>query len=61
PAAAGAALVALAGLVGEGHLRALEVQRVDGLPIAGSAWQDRLAAAGFRPGYRGWVLRATAR
>ena len=61
PAAAEAATAALATLVGEGRLRSLELQHVDGVRIGDSPWRERLAAVGFRPGYRGWVLRAAAR
>jgi ATP-dependent Lhr-like helicase len=58
---ASAALAALAGLVTDGRVRALEIGRVDGLPVADSPLHDALAAAGFRPSYRGWVLRTPAR
>jgi hypothetical protein len=60
-AVAEAAVRALAGLVGEGRLRALELGRVDGVPVAESPLRGSLAAAGFRASYRGWVLRAPAR
>jgi len=60
-AVAEAAVRALAGLVGEGRLRALELVRVDGVPVADSPLRGSLAAAGFRASYRGWVLRAPAR
>jgi ATP-dependent Lhr-like helicase len=56
-----AAVVALAGLVTDGRLRALEVGRVDGVPVADSPLRDALAATGFRASYRGWVLRAPSR
>jgi ATP-dependent Lhr-like helicase len=56
-----AAVRALATLVGEGRLRALELVRVDGVPVAESPLRESLAAAGFRASYRGWVLRAQAR
>ncbi|TAM64403.1 MAG: DEAD/DEAH box helicase, partial [Chloroflexota bacterium] len=58
PAAAEAALAALSGLVADGRLRTLEIGRVDGQPAADSPWRAGLEAAGFRPGYRGLVLRA---
>ena len=58
PLLAGPALAALAALPTDGRLRELVVRRVDGLPVAESPWRERLAAAGFRPGYRGLVLRA---
>jgi ATP-dependent Lhr-like helicase len=60
-AALAAAVVALAGMVTDGRLRALEVQRVDGVPVADSPLRDALAASGFRASYRGWVLRAPSR
>jgi ATP-dependent Lhr-like helicase len=62
PAAADAevsrrALAALRDLVDGGRYRELLLTRVDGAPVAGSAWQGALAEAGFVPGYRGHVLR----
>ncbi|HSH21335.1 MAG TPA: hypothetical protein VK992_01795, partial [Candidatus Caenarcaniphilales bacterium] len=53
-------LGALTGLVADGRLRSLQLERIDGLPVAESSARDLLAAAGFRPGYRGWLLRAEA-
>ncbi len=47
-------LGALAGLVGEGRLRALAVERVDGAAIATSPHRELFAQAGWRAGYRGW-------
>jgi ATP-dependent Lhr-like helicase len=47
---------AIAGLVGHGRLRRLEIARIDGDPAAGSPHADALRAAGFRDGYRGLVL-----
>ena len=58
PAALEAALRALASAVAEGRLPALQLERVDGIPIAESRLSDALAVAGFRQGYRGWALRA---
>jgi ATP-dependent Lhr-like helicase len=60
PAAAQAALNVLGLLVADGRLRTLQIRRIDGLPIAESPGREMLSAAGFRPGYRGWVLRPTA-
>jgi ATP-dependent helicase Lhr and Lhr-like helicase len=54
--AAASALAALRALVEDGRLRRLELDRVDGEPVAASAHRERLVAAGFRPGYRGLVL-----
>jgi ATP-dependent helicase Lhr and Lhr-like helicase len=57
PAAARAALEALAGLVRDGRLRALTIERVDGAPVGDSDHRELLAGVGFRPAYRGWSLR----
>ena len=57
--AAEAALHALAGLVADGRLRSLQIERLDGTPIAESPHRDRLTEAGFRAGYRGYVVRAS--
>ncbi|MDQ3448684.1 MAG: DEAD/DEAH box helicase, partial [Chloroflexota bacterium] len=59
--AAGSALQALAGLVADGRLRSLQVERISGTPVAESPHRERLAEAGFLPGYRGYVLRAASR
>ncbi len=53
------AIEALAAGVVDGRRAALEVHRVDGLPVGGSPVAEALAAAGFRASYRGWVLRTT--
>jgi ATP-dependent Lhr-like helicase len=50
------ALQALAGLVRDGRMRRLQVERVDGVAVSASAHRGRLEALGFRPGYRGLVL-----
>ena len=56
---AGRAAVALASLVAPlGPHRELRVERVDRGPVAESPLAEALAAAGFRPSYRGWILRA---
>ncbi len=50
---------ALTGLVKDGRLRSLELQRIDGEPGAAVAVRARgCAAAGFVDGYRGLVLRS---
>jgi ATP-dependent Lhr-like helicase len=54
------ALRSLADLVADGRVRELVIGKVDGEPIAGSRFKDALLAAGFVPGYRGYVLRSTA-
>ena len=48
---------ALAGLVDRRRFRTLEITKVDGDPVAGTDHAERLAAAGFTPGYRGMVRR----
>jgi ATP-dependent Lhr-like helicase len=53
---ASAAIEALGGLLGDDRLRRLEIERIDGLPIASSPHGPRLEALGFRRGYRGLVL-----
>jgi ATP-dependent Lhr-like helicase len=51
-------IAALAGLVRSGPLRSLDIQKVDGAPIAERPEvRDRLLANGFRPGYRGPTMR----
>jgi hypothetical protein len=52
-----AAARALGALVEDGRIRELVITKVDGAPVAESAFRDRLVAAGFAPGYRGLVLR----
>jgi ATP-dependent Lhr-like helicase len=49
---------ALAGLVKDGRLRSLELQRIDGDPALSSSLAPRLREAGFADGYRGLVLRS---
>ncbi|MEJ7752879.1 MAG: hypothetical protein WKF46_08030, partial [Candidatus Limnocylindrales bacterium] len=58
PDAAGLALHALASLVVDGRLRSLQIERLDGTPIAESPHRERLSEAGFRQSYRGFVVRA---
>jgi hypothetical protein len=53
-------VAALTTLVADGRVRSLQIERVDGLPVAESRARELLAAAGFRPGYRGWLLRSEA-
>jgi ATP-dependent Lhr-like helicase len=47
---------AVAGVVGRGRSRRLEVARIDGDPAAESPHAEALRAAGFRDGYRGLTL-----
>ncbi len=55
---AAVALNALRQLLADGRFRSLQVERVDGLPVADSPHSDALATAGFQRSYRGWLLRA---
>ena len=48
---------ALAGLVKDGRLRRIELQRIDGVPVGESPIADATHAAGFVDGYRGLTLR----
>ncbi len=59
PEVAALALASLGSLVEDGRYRELAIERIDGEPVAASAWRDRLLAAGFVRGYRGLVLRET--
>jgi ATP-dependent Lhr-like helicase len=51
-----AALAALLTLSERGRLRSLRIERVDGEVVSASPVAPKLAAAGFRPGYRGYSL-----
>jgi ATP-dependent Lhr-like helicase len=55
-AVATAALGALGGLVRDGRLRQLQLERVDGLAVGDSPRRAPLLHMGFRPSYRGLVL-----
>ena len=55
-AVAAQAVEALRALVDDGRLRRLQLERVDGAPIAESAAKGRLQDLGFRQAYRGYVL-----
>ena len=50
---------ALADLVRIGRLRELRLERVDRLPPGESRLAEALTDEGFRPGYRGWILRSS--
>jgi ATP-dependent Lhr-like helicase len=50
---------ALASLVKDGRLRRIELSKIDGEPVGGSAFADDLRTAGFVDGYRGLVLRGS--
>ncbi len=56
PAIAVAAVGALRWLVADGRQKRVQLERVDGEPIAASPQRDRLVEVGFRPAYRGYVL-----
>ncbi len=55
--AAARALGALRQLLADGRVRALQIERVDGVAVADSPHLDALAGAGFQRSYRGWLLR----
>ncbi len=46
-------------LIGSGSLRELRIERVDRLPVATSPLAGALQELGFRPSYRGFLLRPT--
>jgi ATP-dependent Lhr-like helicase len=54
----GAALEALAEAVRRGRVRRLALERIDGEPIVGSAYEEPLVGLGFRPGPRKLTLTA---
>jgi ATP-dependent helicase Lhr and Lhr-like helicase len=56
-----AAAGALHALVDDGRVRELVITKVDGQPVAAAPFRERLIEAGFVPGYRGLVLRRSAR
>jgi ATP-dependent Lhr-like helicase len=53
-----AALAALADAVRAGRVGKLGVERVDGAPVVGSPWEERLLDLGFRAGPRKLTLSA---
>jgi ATP-dependent Lhr-like helicase len=55
----GAWIDALASLVKDGRLRRIELSKIDGEPVGGSAFAEDLRTAGFVDGYRGLVLRGS--
>jgi ATP-dependent Lhr-like helicase len=52
------ALAGLAAAVRAGRLRRLGIERVDGEPVVGSPYEDRLLELGFRAGPRRLTLTA---
>ncbi|MGH2446886.1 MAG: Lhr family helicase [Candidatus Limnocylindria bacterium] len=57
PALAERAVAVLPSLLSSGAIREMRLQRVDRGPVAESAIADVLRGIGFRPSYRGWILR----
>jgi ATP-dependent Lhr-like helicase len=55
-AVAADAVAHLRGLLDDGRFKRLQLERVDGAPIAESGQRERLTAQGFRQAYRGYVL-----
>ncbi len=51
-----AAVGALAGLLADGRLKRLQLERVDGVAIGDSEHRERLTGLGFRQAYKGYVL-----
>jgi ATP-dependent Lhr-like helicase len=49
---------ALAEFVGKGRIKRLALEKVDGEPVVGSPWEDRLLALGFHAGPRKLTLSA---
>jgi len=56
PSVAEASIGALRGLLGDGRLKRLQLERLDGEAIAESPLRERLGALGFRQAYKGYVL-----
>jgi ATP-dependent Lhr-like helicase len=52
------AIAALRPLAGNGHARALTIERIDGEPARESTEVERFTQAGFVKSYKGLVLRA---
>jgi ATP-dependent helicase Lhr and Lhr-like helicase len=52
------ALSALADHVRAGRIKRISLERVDGEPVVGSPWEQRLVEVGFRPGPRKLSLSA---
>jgi ATP-dependent helicase Lhr and Lhr-like helicase len=54
----GPAIAALADAVGRGQIRKLSVEKVNGEPVVGSPWEERLLDLGFRAGPRKLTIGA---
>jgi ATP-dependent Lhr-like helicase len=52
------AIEALADAVGRGRIRRLALEKVNGEPVMGSAWEEPLLAVGFRAGPRKLTIGA---
>jgi ATP-dependent Lhr-like helicase len=52
------AFEALADAVMRGRIKRLALERLDGEPVVGSAWEERLISLGFRAGPRKLTLTA---
>ena len=52
-------LEALAESVTRGRIKRLAIEKVDGEPVMGSPWEERLLALGFRAGPRRLTLTAS--
>jgi ATP-dependent helicase Lhr and Lhr-like helicase len=52
------AFESLADAVTRGRIKRLALERLDGEPVVGSAWEERLIALGFRAGPRKLTLTA---
>ncbi len=55
-----AAIAALRAVVDGSRLKRLQLERIDGAPIAESTHRDRLVELGFHQAYRGYVLSPTS-
>ena len=52
------AIQALTDAVGRGRIRRLAVEKVNGEPVVGSPWEERLLDVGFRAGPRKLTIGA---
>ena len=54
----GPAIEALAAAVERGRIRKLGIEKVNGEPVIGTPWEERLLDLGFRPGPRKLTIGA---